>query len=105
MELGAAEAPGVVAVGEIGLDRRYRDVLPLEVQLAWFRRGLELARTRGLPVVLHLVGWHGHALELLRALPPPGGVVHRWSGALELVTLMSLGVSRNSSTALQPSHT
>lgn len=81
-ELGA---PRVVAVGEIGLDRRYKDVLPLVEQLAWFRRGLVMARSRGLPVVLHLVGWHGHALELLRELPPPGGVVHRWSGSLELV--------------------
>ena len=95
-ELMTAEldAPGVVALGEIGLDRRYRDVLPLDVQLAWFRRGLELARARGLPVVLHLVGWHGHALELLRALPPPGGVVHRWSGAVEMVPAFeALGLS------------
>jgi TatD DNase family protein len=79
------DAPGVVAVGEIGLDRRYRERLPLDTQLRLFRKGLETARSRHLPVVLHLVGWHGHALELLRHLPPPGGVVHRWSGAVELV--------------------
>lgn len=83
--LAELDAPRVRAIGEIGLDKRCKDSLTLPQQLDWFRRGLELARARGLPVVLHVVGWHGHALDLLRELPPPGGVVHRWSGPLELV--------------------
>lgn len=74
----------VVAVGEIGLDRRDRERWPLEAQQAWLRRGLDLAAERGLPVVLHIVGWHGAALEVLRAAQlPKGGIVHRFSGSAE----------------------
>lgn len=76
----------VAALGEIGLDRRYRDVLPLPEQISWLHRGLQLAVERQLPIVLHLVGWHGHALDALRQLPlAQGGVIHRYSGAVELV--------------------
>lgn len=75
-----------VAVGEIGLDRQLKLRLPLDEQIAWFERGLRLAGEVGLPVVLHVVGWYGHALEVLRRVGAPhGGVVHRWSGPPELV--------------------
>jgi TatD DNase family protein len=84
LSLAELEQPRVIAIGEIGLDQRYKRVFPLALQLGWFRRGLELARSRELPVVLHLVGWHGHALDLLKQVPPIRGVVHRWSGSVEL---------------------
>lgn len=80
------DAAGVAAVGEIGLDRRARDAFPLASQLSWMDRGLRLAAERSLPVVLHIVGWHGHALEAVgRCGVPNGGVVHRYSGPVELV--------------------
>jgi TatD DNase family protein len=85
LSLAELEQPRVIAIGEIGLDQRYKRMFPLDVQLAWFQRGLELARSRDLPVVLHLVGWHGHALDLLKQVRPIRGVVHRWSGSLDLV--------------------
>jgi len=87
----------VAAIGEIGLDRRYREVLGLPEQIAWFHRGLQLAQQRQLPVVLHLVGWHGHALDMLRPFPlAQGGVIHRYSGATALVpkfTALGLHIS------------
>lgn len=52
-ELGKlAESPGVVAIGETGLDY-YRDRAPRLVQETAFRHQIELARTTGLPLVVH----------------------------------------------------
>ena len=74
------------ALGEFGLDRNVRSRLPLDVQRYWLERGLVLAASHGLPMILHLVGWHGHALELLQGHGRPRlGVLHRYSGPLELV--------------------
>jgi TatD DNase family protein len=91
-----------VALGEIGLDKGLRARLSLEDQLHWMERGLLLARERELPVVLHIVGWYGRALELLRRLGGPWpGVVHRWSGPVELVAdFAALGL--HISLALEP---
>jgi TatD DNase family protein len=44
--------PSACAVGEIGLDYHY-DFSPRDVQQAVFRAQLQLARARGLPVVIH----------------------------------------------------
>jgi TatD DNase family protein len=44
--------PAARAVGEIGLDYHY-DFSPRDVQHAVFRAQLQLARSRGLPVVIH----------------------------------------------------
>jgi TatD DNase family protein len=48
----AAGEPGVVAVGETGLDY-YRDRAPREDQLRAFEAQLDLARRTGLPVAIH----------------------------------------------------
>lgn len=91
-----------VALGEIGLDKGLRTRLSLDEQLHWMERGLRLARDLELPVVLHIVGWYGRAMELLRRLGGPWpGVVHRWSGPVELVTdFAALGL--HISLALEP---
>lgn len=83
---GAARAVGL---GELGLDHGRRGPPPTRArQERAFRAQLALARARNLPVVLHLVGAPGRALEILRAdgLPAAGGMVHRWSGPAELVS-------------------
>ena len=46
------EQPGVVAVGETGLDR-YWDRTPFELQQQWFDRHLVLAHQRNLSIVIH----------------------------------------------------
>jgi TatD DNase family protein len=74
--------PGVVAVGEIGLDYHY-DHSPREDQrgaLAW---QLALARERGLPVVLHQrEAWEDFlaALDLVRGV---SGVAHSFTAGAE----------------------
>lgn len=87
----------VAALGEIGVDRGLRLRMGVDEQLAWMERGLRLARQLQLPVVLHIVGWYGKALALLTALGGPWpGVVHRWSGPVELVpayTALGLHIS------------
>lgn len=88
--------PPVAAVGEIGLDAVGPRRETLALQQAVFRQQLALARERDLPVCLHILRAHGHALEVLRRdrLPGRGGVVHSYSGAPELVpAYLALGLS------------
>lgn len=74
-----------VAIGELGWDRR--------LAVEWSRQDvvadlqIELARGQGLPIILHVVGAHAHALERLTRHGPfgAGGVVHAFSGSAELV--------------------
>jgi TatD DNase family protein len=80
--------PGVVAVGEIGLDYHY-DLSPREDQrraLAW---QLGLARSLGLPVVLHHREAWDDFLAALDAVPGVRGVAHSFTegaaGAAEMV--------------------
>ena len=70
---------GAAAIGELGWHAGvpHRDAL-VDAQL-------ELARARGLPVILHVVGAQGHALGRLRRHGPLRGVVHAYSGSAELV--------------------
>lgn len=89
---------GAVALGECGLDRpRARSGGPSrDQQRAVFEAQLVLARERRLPVVLHVVGEHGAALEVLERVGrlPAGGVVHGYSGSAELVArYVGLGLS------------
>ncbi len=80
-----AIGPEVRAIGEIGLDATRRDRLGADAQRAWFERSLAIARERALPVVLHVVRWHGHAIDCLGRQPVGGGVVHRFGGPADVV--------------------
>ncbi|NOX45115.1 MAG: TatD family hydrolase [Caldiserica bacterium] len=80
-ELAALLARGAVAVGECGLDY-YRDLSPREDQRRAFRAQLELARERGIPVIVHLRGGaRDELLETLREVNPGRGVIHAFSPA------------------------
>jgi TatD DNase family protein len=81
-----AAAPGVVAVGEIGLDY-FRNLSAPEAQRDAFARQLDLAARHELPVIVHdrdahadvlaaLTGWGGSG----RAAGAPRGVLHAFSG-------------------------
>ena len=74
----ALESPGIVAVGEIGLDYHY-DLSPRDEQrkvLAW---QLALASEHGLPVVLHHREAWSDFLAALDAAPGIRGVAHSFT--------------------------
>ena len=78
--LGLSERPGVVAIGETGLDR-YWDRTPFEVQREWFARHLELAHRLDRPVVIHSRDCARDLIDQLRALGRPvRGVQHSFTG-------------------------
>ncbi len=80
----------VVAIGEIGLDYHY-DFSPREIQKEWFAEQLALACELDLPVVIHDREAHADTMELLKKYRPKG-VVHCYSGSLEIAKeLVSMG--------------
>jgi TatD DNase family protein len=72
-----------VAVGEIGLDYHY-DFSPRPKQIEVFRRQMELAEALGLPVIVHDREAHEDFLKIMRDFPAVRGVVHCYSGSLEM---------------------
>jgi TatD DNase family protein len=75
--------PGVVALGETGLDR-YWDRTPFAQQEDYFVRHLELARQHGLPVVIHCREAEADVVRMLRQdyerRGPVRGVMHSFTG-------------------------
>jgi TatD DNase family protein len=61
-----AASPGVVAIGEIGLDF-YRNLSPHQQQEAALVAQIELAHETGLPIILHNRESHAAMIALLRA--------------------------------------
>lgn len=74
----------LVAIGECGLDNRVAE--PAE-QARVFRLQLRVARSFGLPVILHILRAHDAALQILREerVTDVGGVLHSYSGSIELL--------------------
>ncbi|HVU90475.1 MAG TPA: TatD family hydrolase [Pirellulales bacterium] len=78
-----AAAPGVVAVGETGLDR-YWDTSPLALQQDYFDRHLRLSQQSGLPFVVHTRESDAEVLAMLREARtrgPLSGVMHSFTGS------------------------
>jgi TatD DNase family protein len=74
------DRPGVVAVGETGLDR-YWNRTPFPEQQAWFDRHICLAHERNLPIVIHSRDCQGDIIEQLRGHGRPiRGVMHAFTG-------------------------
>lgn len=69
-----------LAVGEIGLDRRYAQEVRQE---ELFRAQLYVAKACCLPVIIHSVGRHDRVLEILNEASGVHGVVHAYSGSKE----------------------
>jgi TatD DNase family protein len=87
-------APGVVAIGECGLDYD-RDFSPRAVQRAWFEAQLELAVELDKPVFLHERAAHDDFAAILARFRPrlSRGVVHCFTGdARELDRYLALGL-------------
>jgi len=85
---GLVRQPKVIAWGEIGLDYFY-DHSPRDVQQRVFVRQMELARTAGLPIIIHCRPSDGSenawedCLRLIQehwASGGPGGILHCFTG-------------------------
>jgi TatD DNase family protein len=89
----ALRKPGVVAVGEIGLDYHYMNS-PREDQLAAFEWQLDLALETGLPVILHnRESWHDLEPALAARCPGLRGVAHSFTeGPNEALRIVELGL-------------
>jgi TatD DNase family protein len=93
-----ADAPGVVALGEMGLDYHY-DSSPRDVQRDVFRAQLREARRRALPVVIHDRDSDGETLAILDAEDawPTGVLYHCFTGD---VAMMEAIVARGGSISI-----
>ena len=81
-----ANTPGVISIGEIGLDYHYkREEQHRLKQHIWFLYQLDLAWKLKLPVILHVRDAHEDALRILRWHPARklGGVIHCFYGSKE----------------------
>jgi TatD DNase family protein len=85
--------PGVVAIGEIGLDYHYMNS-PLEDQLAAFEWQLDLAIETGLPVVLHnRESWPDLESRLSARAGRLRGVCHSFTeGPSEALRVVEMGL-------------
>ena len=82
-----ANTPGVIAIGEIGLDYHYkREEQHRLKQHIWFLYQLNLAWKMKFPVILHVREAHEDALRILRMHPARklGGVIHCFYGSKEI---------------------
>jgi TatD DNase family protein len=91
-----ATLPGVVAVGETGLDR-YWDRAPFDLQEHLFVKHLALARRVGKPVVIHCRQAEADVVRVLTAdfvaHGPVPGVMHSFSGdAATAAACLALGL-------------
>ena len=82
-----AKIPGVIAIGECGLDYHYKCEEQHRLkQYLWFIYQLNLAWKMKLPVILHVRDAHEDALWILRMHPARklGGVIHCFYGSKEI---------------------
>ena len=82
-----AKTPGVIAIGEIGLDYHYkREEQNRLKQHIWFLYQLNLAWKMKLPVILHVRDAHEDVLRILKWHPARklGGVIHCFYGSKEI---------------------
>jgi len=85
----------VIAWGEIGLDFHY-DHSPREVQREVFRRQIRVARSEGLPIIIHSREANEETVEILaeECSGPdfPGGIMHCFGGTPDMAkALLPLG--------------
>lgn len=78
-----AADPAVVAVGETGLDHYWKHC-PIEHQLDYFERHLDLSRSTGKPFIVHCRDAEDDVLQVLKtwaATGPLNGVMHSFCGS------------------------
>ncbi len=72
-----------VCLGEIGLDYHYPDT-DKEKQKRYFIAQMRLAEELGIPVCIHDRESHADVMEILRQFPKVNGILHSFSGSVEM---------------------
>ena len=72
-----------VCLGEIGLDYHYPDT-DKERQHRYFREQMKLAERLEMPVCIHDRDSHADVMEILREFPNVRGVLHSYSGGVDM---------------------
>jgi TatD DNase family protein len=77
--------PGILAIGEVGLDYHYNLSAP-EIQRDVFRRQIRVARKLSLPLIIHHREAEQDLITILdeELAPEVGGVFHSFAAGLEL---------------------
>jgi TatD DNase family protein len=75
--------PEASAIGETGLDLYHR-TFPLEDQIFWFRRHIELASATGYPLIVHSRNAEAEVLEQLPESSSFPVILHCWGGDCRL---------------------
>ena len=73
----------VIALGEIGLDYHWMED-PKDVQIAVFKKQMELAERVKKPVVIHTREALQDTINVLKEYPNVGGILHCYPGSLEV---------------------
>lgn len=84
--ISSASHPKVVGIGEIGLDY-HENLVDKQVQIDAFVRQLKIAHKCNLPILIHVRDAFDDLLKILKShkdLIANGGVIHCFSGSLEL---------------------
>lgn len=76
------QKPRMIAVGEIGLDSTNPKYPPLEQQLPFFEKQLELAFNLNIPAVVHSRGSEEKVVEICRALGVKKVLFHCFTGSI-----------------------
>ena len=95
LSLYAESRLGMIAVGEIGLDRKI-ETPHFDLQMNVFERQMRFAVDCDLPVIIHCRGAFNELVECLNrtGVPRRGGIVHAFSGSVEIAeTLLRRGLS------------
>jgi TatD DNase family protein len=88
-----------VAIGEVGLDYRIKTRKALQKEV--FRKQLDLAKEKAMPVIVHCRYSHQRALQLVEETGVPQAVFHWYSGPLELIdTIVDRGYFVSATPAL-----
>jgi TatD DNase family protein len=74
----------IVAIGEIGLDYYWSENPDKSVQKDALRSQMKLAEELGLPVIIHDRDAHQDTLEIIREFRGVTGIVHCFSGSVEM---------------------
>lgn len=84
LDIFMSAPPGLVAVGEIGLDFR-PEYQPVEVQKEWFEKQIEMANRLHRPLFIHQVHATNEVMDILRRQATVPVVLHGFTGNPELV--------------------